>query len=433
MSANLYHNSLAPGHHRPEEFKASYDDLLDENATPFTPNSHHQTYNVNTMNGHHGPSIPFSPKSQFSRKQSEDLSTIDTSRGIYPPQPIGKETDSISFWRKLLPESVACRLYVVTVLIETAINLAIEGELLLRIKENESLHSQQGSNEGRTMSVYLSIFALAHVFQLVMAMDAVYARNTLQFILLTVFNALFLVYAIIQISEVSSALQNIGTTDAGRVPISVLTTIIPIVIAVAEVAYIALGWKIYTEFGWKVYKFLGADRQRKRMYANYQVYECLIKFDVFFWAGFSVQFIVLVLSSADWEYYVTIAALPLSLVLLVEGHLAARHESKMMMITFMSGCVGALVYFVYKLIKVLVQIKVIPFKLVWKSLSIFSVIAIVLLLVTFVYTIILYRNFGRGLKEALERKKGKQHGRYTSQHQGRRRATSTHLNRMSIE
>jgi hypothetical protein len=85
------------------------------------------------------------------------------------------------------------------------------------------------------------------------------------------------------------------------------------------------------------------------MYAQYQIYECLVKFDVFFWAGFSVQFIWLVLlNNHDWEYYVTYAALPLSLVLLVEGHLAARHENKMMMYTFISGCAGGMIYFVYK-------------------------------------------------------------------------------------
>ena len=120
------------------------------------------------------------------------------------------------------------------------------------------------------------------------------------------------------------------------------------VISVAEIAYIALGWRIYNEFGWKVYKFLGADRRIKKMYASYQIFLCLVKFDLFFWVGFSVQFLWLVLSKTDWEYYVTWAALPLSVVLLIEGHLAARHESKWMMATFMSGCIGALVYFVYK-------------------------------------------------------------------------------------
>ena len=162
-----------------------------------------------------------------------------------------------------------------------------------------------------------------------------------------VFNALFLLYAIIQIKEIREATANSSVNTSG-IPIPVLTTIIPIVISVAEVAYIGLGWKIYNEFGWKVYKFLGADRQIKKMYAHYQIYECLVKFDVFFWVGFSVQFIWLVLLDTDWEYYVTYAALPLSVVLLVEGHLAARHENKWMMATFMIGCVGAMIYFIYK-------------------------------------------------------------------------------------
>jgi hypothetical protein len=163
------------------------------------------------------------------------------------------------------------------------------------------------------------------------------------------FNALFLVYAVIQIGEIKESVTDANDARGiSSIPINVLTTMIPIVIALAEVAYIALGWKIYHEFGWKVYKFLGADRRIKKMYANYQIYECLVKFDVFFWVGFSVQFIWLVLSRDDWEYYVTCAALPLSLVLLVEGHLAARHENKWMMATFMSGCVSAMVYFVYK-------------------------------------------------------------------------------------
>ena len=52
---------------------------------------------------------------------------------------------------------MACRLYVLTVLIETAVDLAIEGELLLRINNVES---SQGA-ERKTMPVYLSIFALA--------------------------------------------------------------------------------------------------------------------------------------------------------------------------------------------------------------------------------------------------------------------------------
>ncbi|RDB29019.1 hypothetical protein Hypma_015269 [Hypsizygus marmoreus] len=423
----MQHSFDAPHSHHPQEYKTSYDDLIDEFATPYGANAQHQTFAVDApMNGHRrGPSFPLH-KSMSSSKQSDDTSHEPLSHVSYPPLPPTKGVDTQSLWQKIVPESLACRLYVLTVLIETTVDLAIEGELLLRLRAETKDDNQITS---RKMPVYLSIFALAHIFQLVMAIDAVYARNTLQFLCLTAFNALFLVYAIIQIKEIREALSD-ATQGVSTIPINVLTTIIPIVISIAEIAYIGLGWKIYHEFGWKVYKFLGADRRIKKMYANYQIYECLVKFDVFFWCGFSVQFIWLVLQKNDWEYYVTCAALPLSLILLVEGHLAARHENKWMMATFMSGCVGAMVYFIYKLIKVLLLKGDDQFKFVWKSLTVFSIIAIVLLLVTFVFSVIVMRNFGRGLKDALERKSAPQHGRFASQ--AHRRAASTNLNRMSI-
>lgn len=60
------------------------------------------------------------------------------------------------------------------------------------------------------------------------------------------------------------------------------------------------------------------------------------------------QLIALVLEKGDFEFYVTIVALPLSMLLVFEGHLAARHESRWMMTIFGFGCIAAMVYFVYK-------------------------------------------------------------------------------------
>ncbi|KAJ3568978.1 hypothetical protein NP233_g5358 [Leucocoprinus birnbaumii] len=316
-------------YNNPDELKASYDDLIDQYS-----------------------SDPY--RTQCTPQHSDD--EHDTTQIVYPPQPLAKQPDAPGFWQRILPDSMACRLYVLAVLVETTINLAIEGDLYLRIREVSE--DQSNTLATRRMPVYLGVFALAHVFQFVMAVDAVYARNTLQFIFLTLFNGLLIIYAAIQIGEIRAALgpDNPDITVISKIPIDVLTTTIPIVLSVAELVYIGLGWKIYHEFGWKVYKFLGADRNIKRMYASYQIYECLVKFDVFFWAGFSVQFIWLVLQDNDWEYYVTCAALPLSIVLLVEGHLAARHENKWMMATFMSGCVGAMIYFIYKVSLSLLQI-----------------------------------------------------------------------------
>ncbi|SJL05917.1 uncharacterized protein ARMOST_09253 [Armillaria ostoyae] len=428
--SHYHYQAKSPYFQEPQsEVKASYDDLIDEYASPYVVNAHHKTFAVETPTmgapqHRRGPSTPM--KTVFSSKQSDDT-FHDQPQPLYPPLP-AKDMEKQRWyqWSNIIPDSIACRLYVLTVLIETAIDLAIEGELLVRVNRET-----QDSQNTKKMSVYLSIFAIAHVFQFYMAAEAVVTRNTLQFIALTLFNALLLLYAVIQIGEIKEVVQNANGTSGGisDIPINVLTVIIPCVIAAAELAFIGLGWKIYHEFGWKVYKFLGADRRIKKLYANYQIYECLIKFDVFFFAGFSVQFLWLVLNSNDWEYYVTIAALPLSIVLLVEGHYAAKHENKWMMATFMSGCVGAMVYFIYKLVKVLMyKNQDQQFKFIWKSLTTFSVIAILLLSVTFVFSYLITRSFGRGLKDSLKRK-----NTVSGKNPSHSRVASANPNRMSIE
>jgi len=432
----------------PAEYKVSYDDLVDEDATPYGRNAQNQTFALEspvfgTSPQHRrGPSLSaLQQKQSFSSEYNGKFTEEDSGSQAPRVLPVKgeREVDTRSVWQKILPESIACRFYVITVLIQTTIDLAIESDLLIRFHQ-ASLNPGEETQDSaaKKMPVYLGIFALAHVFQFAMAVDAVYARNTLQFITLTVFNALFLVYAIIQITEIKQSSDLTSTRGIVNIPINVLTTAIPIVIAVAELIYVGLAWKIYNEFGWKVYKFLGADRRIKKMYASYQVFQCLVKFDVFFWVGFSVQFIWLVLSSNDWEYYVTCAALPLSVVLLVEGHLAARHENKLMMATFMSGCAGALVYFVYKLVRVIMYstdssnpVRQAQFRAVYKSLTTFSVIAIVLLLGTFVFAVIVMRNFGRGLKNTMTKNKN-EHARWGSQHL-HHRAISANPNRMSID
>ncbi|KAJ3834633.1 hypothetical protein F5878DRAFT_644968 [Lentinula raphanica] len=142
--------------------------------------------------------LEFGVCNTHSSKQPDD-SSHDLTAVAYPPRPPHKQTDNRTFWQKVLPESLACRFYVITVLVETTIDLTIEAELLLRVHETGDSGNVKESKPNK-MPVYLSIFSLAQ------------------------------------------------------------------------------------------------------------------------------QTIWLVLQKTDWEYYVTCTAMPLSLVLLVEGHLAARHE-----------------------------------------------------------------------------------------------------------
>lgn len=142
------------------------------------------------------------------------------------PSPVEKPSSKRSaFLEAIFPNSMACRLYLISVLVETFIDIAIEGTLLWRVNDaidiEKSLGMDVGTHKNR-IPVYLAIFAMAHVFQFLLALDAVYNRNTLQFAFLAVFNALFLVYSAIQIFEIRQLLGD-GAIGLGFVPISALT------------------------------------------------------------------------------------------------------------------------------------------------------------------------------------------------------------------
>lgn len=60
------------------------------------------------------------------------------------------------------------------------------------------------------------------------------------------------------------------------------------------------------------------------------------------------KFIGFVLNRNDFEFGLTIAALPLSILLLIQGYLAAKYEKRWMMWSFLAGLVAGFAYFSYK-------------------------------------------------------------------------------------
>ncbi len=112
-------------------------------------------------------------------------------------QPLVDRRSGSSFFHSLIPPSIACRLYLSVVLLETFIDLVIEGMILARVnsitRNTETSPTDGTVLIGSQLPVLLAIFCLAHVFQFAFALDAVHHQNVLQFIFLAIFNALFFV------------------------------------------------------------------------------------------------------------------------------------------------------------------------------------------------------------------------------------------------
>lgn len=85
-----------------------------------------------------------------------------------------------------VPSSWACRLFLLLTVAEAAIDIGIESVLLARFQAQEDASSDITRN--RALPVFVGIFALAHIYQLALAIDAIVNKNTIMVIGLAIFN-----------------------------------------------------------------------------------------------------------------------------------------------------------------------------------------------------------------------------------------------------
>lgn len=176
----------------------------------------------------------------------------------------------------LIPRTWPTILFLSITIVQTIVDSTIIAILINSFEKNTTvLNALTARDENSILPVYLGLFILAHLFQFVLAVDAIAMRNMIQVLALLLFNTLFIVYSIIQITEINNSGSINGTA------LHVLVWFIPGMIVITEIVYLSTFWSIYKAFGWEIYKKIGADRSHKRMYLWYQIYVCILKFGEF--------------------------------------------------------------------------------------------------------------------------------------------------------
>jgi hypothetical protein len=266
----------------------------------------------------------------------------------------------------------------------------------------------------RTIPCYLALFALAEIFELLMAFDALRLRNIIQLIGILLFHVGLIVMAALQVSQTRKAVlawedcEGVVSTYCDD-PSTLWRKVQPFLVVVPCV--LALSWftilfwvkELYAEFGWAIFHVVGADRKFKTMYQFYQVMVCLLKFDFFAFTGVTMQLLIVVLKSKSAGFILTIIAIPVVLVLLAFCGTALKREIKWLMTASLILMVASMSYFVYKLIRFYQPYhdsKTNPYLTTRATLTMFTISALLLLICTFAVGIRCFADFDKGLLQA---------------------------------
>ncbi|KAF7958406.1 hypothetical protein EAE96_001955 [Botrytis aclada] len=309
-----------------------------------------------------------------------------------------------------LPNTTWTWAFMIAATLQAAAVLAIESYVFAKFQTSLVEGKEQIALD-RTIPTYLTLFIFGFLYQVVLVYDSLRLKNTIQVIGLCMYNGGMLIYASIQYDQIQTAIESLG--DLGYVDehanvwpdVQGLLVAVPCIIAFFSILMSFIAWKLYDEFAWTIYKHISADLRMKRRFLTYQIYIALLKFDFFFFLGFTVQFLVIVTGVQDFEFGLTIAAIPVTIFILFMAAFWTRRENKpgMLSAIFIFHC--GLAYFIFKLARMYQPAKAADYLPVRKNLTSFAVITIILIILTIVNASLCTANFNKGLKPHLRSRK----------------------------
>ncbi|GAA5900407.1 uncharacterized protein JCM6883_002833 [Sporobolomyces salmoneus] len=343
---------------------------------------------------------------QFPGQRSKETTFDPSIRDSYPPQgpppPLARPRSRwSSFWATYKTKN---QLSFLTIFGVQAVAVLVM-ILLIYITNIGDLRTSEilaQDPQLESVATYVSLFILAVVFELLVILDAFQQKNIIGILCLDAFQLALLTYSAVLNKQLANALDGSNAdTPRVRLLVNAYSIVIPCVIGASSLSFFYLTWRLYEEFGWDVFKRIGADIRIRKCYQVYEIFVALLKFDGFFFLGFEIQFLVLVTGTKTVEFVLTIIALPVILLALGLTAVVVRIESRIGVYGSLLVQAAGMAYFAYKLARIYSEEAGPRYATAKATLTIFSVVALLMLLATFVLTGLCMSNFGKGLKEKI--------------------------------
>lgn len=343
---------------------------------------------------------PISGGSSISNEPPRTISTDPISNEMMDPNdphnPNSPEFKNFRFWS---------RIFFITSAVSALLILVLEIYVYAVINVHKS---DIGSDaKYQEVSIFLALFIFAAVFQVIITWIGLKTKNILLLLTLCGFYACMLIYTGIQYNEVRALVGDILEGNWKRATRATNITTICVIAATLVIQLYIIMAHLSRHIKWFRFKTIGADIYLKRMYQILQVHRSLLMFAFFFFLGFTIQFIIIMVDDkSSKEFILTVCVLPLTIILLILSDLAVSNEYYWLALPCVGAYLGGMAYVLFKMIRLYTKytsayhLTVNPGDYFpgRSSLITFGVITLVLLVTIIVLEVILMINFNGGLK-----------------------------------
>ncbi|QRV72556.1 hypothetical protein RhiJN_00570 [Ceratobasidium sp. AG-Ba] len=298
--------------------------------------------------------------------------------------------------------------FIATIIVQSIVVLTMVAIAFGLVESNlDTSNTELYGNKLKTLPCYFAMFGLAELFELIMGLDALKLRNIIQLVGICIFHGMLIVSAGLQIHQTRTALVDPARADGTcsgpdglYALVSKFLIVVPVVLGVSLLSMIYFVRELYHEFGWAVFHAIGADPRMKEMYQWYQIMICLLKFDFFCFVALTMQLLIVVLNKNSAEFGLTVAAIPIVLILLIGCGIAVKQEIKWLMTASLIMMLGAQAYFLYKFSRLFIGTTRAQYVSTRSTLATVSIIAFLMVFASFAVGLRCFADFDKGLKKS---------------------------------